>query len=107
MRVIAARSDFVGWRRTPVCQSMTSVPQPLLVLKVSPPARSRSRSPSREPSAKVRGALARARVTRSGAKRTTPDAWSTVAPCSSRMASALGEANLTPVRSSTLRTAST
>ena len=62
--------------------------------------------PSRDPSQNVRGALASAAVTRSGAKRTTPDARSTWAPCSARMSSALGEPNLTPVRSSTLSTAS-
>ena len=61
---------MVEARRSPVRQSITSVPQPSAVMYVAPEARSMSQEPSREPSVKVRGALESAPRTRFSVRRT-------------------------------------
>ena len=106
MRVMAHRSSLVGWRRSPLCQSTTSVPQPLVVLKVSPLARSRSSVPSRDPSQNVARRLRQRARHEVGREAHDTGRAVHLRAVLRRMSSAFGEPNLTPVRSSTRSTAS-
>jgi len=99
MRVTASTSAFRDGRSTPVSGSMMRGPQPSLVQYVAPSPTAMSHDGSRAPRVNLRGALAIASSTSSGAKRATRVFGSTRAPFSASTAKALAERKRTPTSS--------
>ena len=98
MRAISSTSALREERSSPVSGSRTKVPTPSVERYVRVPSRVRSKRGSRPPSTNERGAVARARSTRSGVSLTTPSP-STSAPCRRKTSSAGSHGKQTPMRS--------